>query len=77
MKYNQKLLPNKSLEEKLQVVFQKSDILNNAKTDCFWQDALQNSNKFYVEYIKVLTGDGSELQRWATTQIEKVTLSKS
>ncbi len=77
LKYNQKLLPNKSLDEKLEVVFQKSDILNGEKNNDFWQEALQKSNKFYIEYIKVLKGDGAELQRWAITQIEKANLERN
>jgi phage anti-repressor protein len=40
LKYQQKLLPHKGLDEKLDVLFQRSNILANEKTDCFWQEAL-------------------------------------
>ncbi len=76
LKYQQKLLPNKTLDEKLQIIFKKSDILNSVNTDCFLQEALQNFNKFYIEYIKVLKSDGNELQKWAIEQIEKANNEK-
>lgn len=72
LKFQQKMLPHKNLDEKLEVLFQRSDILANEKTDCFWQTALQNHNRFYHEYIQILKTDGTKLQQWAINDREKV-----
>lgn len=64
------LITHKGLDEKLEILFRKSDILANEKTDCFWQEALQNHIRFYREYIEILKSDGSILQQWAINQVE-------
>lgn len=64
------MITHKGLDEKLEILFRKSDILANEKTDCFWQEALQNHIRFYREYIEILKSDGSIPQQWAINQVE-------
>ena len=64
------MITHKGLDEKLEILFRKSDILANEKTDCFWQEALQNHIRFYKEYVEVLQKDGSIPQQWAINQVE-------
>lgn len=65
------LITHKGLDEKLEILFRKSDILANEKTDCFWQEALQNHIRFYKEYVEILKSDGNIPQQWAINQVEK------
>lgn len=64
------MITHKGLDEKLEILFRKSDILANEKTDCFWQEALQNHIRFYKEYVEILQKDGSIPQQWAINQVE-------
>lgn len=64
------LITHKGLDEKLAILFRKSDILANEKTECFWQEALQNHIRFYKEYVEILQKDGSIPQQWAINQVE-------
>lgn len=64
------MITHKGLDEKLEILFRKSDILANEKTDCFWQEALQNHLRFYKEYVEVLKSDGNIPQQWAINQVE-------
>ena len=64
------MITHKGLDEKLEILFRKSDILANEKTDCFWQEALQNHVRFYKEYVEILQKDGSIPQQWAINQVE-------
>lgn len=64
------MITHKGLDEKLEILFRKSDILANEKTECFWQEALQNHIRFYREYIEILKSDGSIPQQWAINQVE-------
>lgn len=64
------MITHKGLDEKLEILFRKSDILANEKTDCFWQESLQNHLRFYKEYVEVLQKDGSIPQQWAINQVE-------
>lgn len=64
------MITHKGLDEKLEILFRKSDILANEKTDCFWQEALQNHLRFYKEYVEILQKDGSIPQQWAINQVE-------
>ena len=65
------MITHKGLDEKLEILFRKSDILANEKTECFWQEALQNHLRFYKEYVEILQKDGSIPQQWAINQVEK------
>ena len=64
------MITHKGLDEKLEILFRKSDILANEKTDCFWQEALQNHLRFYKEYVEILKSDGNIPQQWAINQVE-------
>lgn len=64
------LISHKNLDEKLEILFRKSDILANEKTECFWQEALQNHLRFYKEYVEILKSDGNIPQKWAINQVE-------
>lgn len=64
------MITHKNLDEKLEILFRKSDILANEKTDCFWQEALQNHLRFYKEYVEILQKDGNIPQQWAINQVE-------
>lgn len=64
------MITHKNLDEKLEILFRKSDILANEKTECFWQEALQNHLRFYKEYVEVLKSDGNIPQQWAINQVE-------
>lgn len=64
------MITHKGLDEKLEILFRKSDILAKEKTDCFWQEALQNHLRFYKEYVEILQKDGSIPQQWAINQVE-------
>lgn len=64
------MITHKGLDEKLEILFRKSDILANEKTECFWQEALQNHLRFYKEYVEILQKDGSIPQQWAINQVE-------
>jgi phage regulator Rha-like protein len=64
------MITHKNLDEKLEILFRKSDILANEKTECFWQEALQNHNRFYKEYVQILKSDGNDIQKWAINQVE-------
>lgn len=64
------MITHKGLDEKLEILFRKSDILANEKTDCFWQEALQNHLRFYKEYVEILRQSGSIPQQWAINQVE-------
>lgn len=64
------MITHKGLDEKLEILFRKSDILANEKTECFWQESLQNHLRFYKEYVEVLQKDGSIPQQWAINQVE-------
>ena len=64
------MITHKGLDEKLEILFRKSDILANEKTDCFWQESLQNHLRFYKEYVEILQQDGSIPQKWAINQVE-------
>ena len=64
------LISHKNLDEKLEILFRKSDILANEKTDCFWQESLQNHLRFYKEYVEILQQDGNIPQKWAINQVE-------
>jgi phage anti-repressor protein len=70
LKHKQKLLPLKNLDEKLQILFRKSDELICNK-ESGYAGALQNHNRFYREYIQILQSDGDDLQKWAINEIEK------
>ena len=65
------MITHKGLDEKLEILFRKSDILANEKTECFWQEALQNHLRFYKEYVEILKSDGNIPQQWAINQVEK------
>ncbi len=64
------MITHKGLDEKLEILFRKSDILANEKTECFWQEALQNHIRFYKEYVEILKSDGNIPQQWAINQVE-------
>ena len=64
------MITHKGLDEKIEILFRKSDILANEKTECFWQEALQNHLRFYKEYVEILQKDGSIPQQWAINQVE-------
>lgn len=64
------MITHKGLDEKLEILFRKSDILANEKTECFWQEALQNHIRFYKEYVEILQKDGNIPQQWAINQVE-------
>ena len=70
LKHTQKLLPLKNLDEKLQILFRKSDELICNK-ESGYVGGLQNHNRFYREYIQILQSDGDDLQKWAINEIEK------
>lgn len=70
LKSNQKLLPLKNLDEKLEVLFKKSDMLLDKESTGF-TEVLQKHLRFYREYVEVLQQDGNKIQTWATNEIEK------
>lgn len=64
------LISHKNLDEKLEILFRKSDILAHEKSSCFWQESLQNHLRFYKEYVEILQQDGNIPQKWAINQVE-------
>lgn len=71
LKYSQRLIPHKNANEKLEVLFLKSDILLDKESTGF-TEAVQKHLRFYKEYVEILQQDGNKIQSWATNEIEKI-----
>lgn len=68
-------ITNKNYDEKMDILFKQSEQLMNVKgefTRCTLIETLQKHNRFYRDYIDILKSDGNTLQKWATTEIDKL-----
>jgi len=70
LKSKQFLITHKSFDEKLDLLFKRNKDMANEKTECFWQESLQNHLRFYKEYVEILKSDGNIPQQWAINQVE-------
>jgi hypothetical protein len=68
----QRLIPLKNKDEKLEVLFKRSDELLFKKQDYgSLVSSLQSHLKFYMEYIDIVRTSGTKLQQFSINQVEE------
>lgn len=76
LKYGQKLLPHKGMEEKLEVLFSKTEHILNGEAHGIFEIMLKEHLKFYREYVSILKTDGNTLQKWTIEEIDRLNKEK-